>query len=378
MSNGKPKIDLKARLGKKTVTGPTGGPPIPPPVGIPKPPVMGGLGSVPRSQPPPARVDPSNPYAAVEAHHAPARAAEPKAIKVEMSEEVVEGQRKAQRRAIMLGLIASVLVGFVGFTWGGSSERGKGANAALEGAKELIKEVEAADKTADELNQVLAKASERLGKNEYPAEEVSKLGAINIPFDGGHLTDKGLGRFKKDLATMLINYANQAQQANDQKEKIQNLLAGTKGGIQDILSQKADPKVHWAVIVGGTPAGPWASMQPLPAPFLVQSKTKIKDGDKEKDYEWPAEITLGSGKDQQKLKRYKSGDPSSGDPPPFIPVNPGTEAMVCPSTTIVRLRNELGEMQEVLKGNNTPGQEKTGFLQLGEQVVALLKKIGQG
>lgn len=374
----KPKIDLKARLGKKTVAGPTGGPPIPPPVGIPKPPVMGGMGGMPRSTPPPAQVDPSNPYAAVEAHHAPARVAEPKAIKVEMSEEVVEGQRKAQKRAMMLGVILSGFVGFIGFTWGGSHERGKGANAALEGAKELIKDIEAADKTADQLNEVLSKASERLGKNEYPGDEVSKLGEINIPFDGGHLTDKGLGRFKKDVATMLINYANQAQKANDQKEKIQNLLAGTKGGIQEILAQKNDPKVHWGVIVSGTPNGPWASMQPLPAPFLVQSKNKVKDEKgNEKDYEWPADITLGSGKDAEKLKRYKSGDPSSGDPPPFIPVNPGTESMVCPSTTIVRLRQELTEMQTVLKGDNTPGQEKTGFLQLGEQVMEALKKIGQ-
>ena len=132
----------------------------------------------------------------------------------------------------------------------------KAIDTALE---KLIKDIEAADKTADELNQVLSKASERLGKNEYPADEVTKLGAINIPFDGGHLTDKGLGRFKKDVATMLINYANAAQKANDQKEKIQNLLANTKGGIQEILAQKADPKVHWAVIVGGTPNGPWAS-----------------------------------------------------------------------------------------------------------------------
>jgi hypothetical protein len=374
----KPKIDLKARLGKKTVTGPTGGPPIPPPVGIPKPPVMGGMGGSP-SQPPPARVDPSNPYAAVEAHHAPPRVAAQRAIQVEMSAEVVEGQRKAQRRSTYVGLIASLFVGFIGFTWGGSHERGKGANAALEGAKDLIKDIQEADKTADQLNEVLSKASERLGKNEYPAEEVTKLGEINIPFDGGHLTDKGLGRFKKDVATMLINYANQAQKANDQKEKIQNLLSGTKGGIQDILAQKNDPKIHWGVIVSGTPNGPWASMQQLPTAFLMKSDKKVKDKDgKEKDYEWPADITLGSGKDAETLKRYKSGDPSSGDPPPFIPVNPQTESMVCPSTTIVRLRQELSEMQTVLKGDaTTPGQEKPGFLQLGEQVMEALKKIGQ-
>src|SRR3954470_8489998 len=39
----KPKIDLKARLGKKTVgAAPAPGASVPPPVGIPKPPSMGG------------------------------------------------------------------------------------------------------------------------------------------------------------------------------------------------------------------------------------------------------------------------------------------------------------------------------------------------
>ena len=33
----KPKIDLKARLGKKTVAGPSAGGAVPPPMGIPKP-----------------------------------------------------------------------------------------------------------------------------------------------------------------------------------------------------------------------------------------------------------------------------------------------------------------------------------------------------
>ena len=61
----KPKIDLKARLGKKSVAAPTG-PTIPPPVGIPKPPPMGGQAGAGGP-----RVDPSNPYGAIEAQHAP-------------------------------------------------------------------------------------------------------------------------------------------------------------------------------------------------------------------------------------------------------------------------------------------------------------------
>jgi hypothetical protein len=396
----KPKIDLKARLGKKTAgAGPSAvpppGPAIPPPGGIPKPPAMAGMSSSP-SQPPP-RMSPSNPYAAVAPSNpyaggygstAPSNpyAAESvapvqhrviqQAIQVELSDEVIEQQKKRARRGYIVTLFVAAITAGIGFTFGGSHERDKGAKAALEGARTLITEIEAADKQADQLNEVLAKASERLGKNEFPEEEISKLGEINIPFDGGHLTDKGIGRFRRDLVTQLMTYANTAQKANDQKEKIQNLLGGQKAAFQQILTQKTDPKVRWSVWIESTPAGPWANMQLVPAAFPVSSKTKVKDKDgKEKDYTWPDDITLGAGKDAQTLKRYTSGDPVGGDNPKFIPVAPSTESMVCPSTTIVRLRQELTEMQTVLKGDNTPGAEKTGFLQMGESVIGALKKV---
>lgn len=366
----KPKIDLKARLGKKTVAAPTGHA-IPPPVGIPKPPAMGGYGSSPSQ--PPGR--PSNPYAAAAAP-APPRA-EPRAIKVEMSEEVIAEQQKVKKRGYVMSFIIGLLGLAMGFAWGGRAEGNKGANAAVEGAHALIKDIEEADKKADELNEVLSKASERLGKNEYPAEEVSALGAINIPFDGGHL-DKSIGRFNKALVTTLITYANTAQKANDQKEKIQSLLTGSKAALTDLLTQKTDPKVRWAVWVEGGPGGPWVNMQPLPSPFPVKSAAKVKDKDgREKDYEWPAELQVARGNEKATFKRYQRGDLSSGDPQ-FMPVSPMTESMVCPSTTIVRLRQELVEMQTVLKGDATPGVDKTGFLQMGETVIIQLKKIGSG
>jgi hypothetical protein len=370
----KPKIDLKARLGKKTVAGPAG-PAIPPPVGIPKPPAMGGM-SPGRSQPPPGMMG-SNPYASQSAPPPPPPRIEPQAIKVEMSEEVVAENQKVKRRGYVTGAILGVLGIGMGFGWGGRVEANKGANAAVEGAHALIKDIEEADKKADELNEVLAKASERLGKNEYPAEEISALGGINIPFDGGHL-DKSIGRFNKTLVTTLITYANTAQKANDQKEKIESLLTGSKAALTDLLTQKTDPKIRWAVWVEGGPYGPWVNMQPLPQPFPVKSTTKVKDKDgKEKDYEWPAELQVSRGKENATFKRYKSGDLSSGDPQ-FMPVSPATESMVCPSSTIVRLRQELSEMQTVLKGDATPGVDKVGFLQMGETVVAQLKKIGSG
>lgn len=373
----KPKIDLKARLGKKTVAAP-GGPAIPPPVGIPKPPVMGGMGGMGGGSPSqPPRAMGGYASAVAEAAPPPPRVIEPQAIKVEMSEEIIEQQKKVAKRGYVVTGVVSVIVGLIGYTFGGSLERSKGANAAMDGARALVSDIQASDKVADDLNDVLTKASERLGKNEYPAEEISQLGEINIPFDGSHLTDKGIGRFRGDLVTQLITYANMAQKANDQKEKIQNLLSGSKAALTDLLSQKTDPKVHWGVWLESGPGGPWANMQPLAAPFLVKSTEKVKDKDgKDQDYAWPAEIQLQRGQQAATLKRYKSGDLMSGDPQ-FVPVAPQTEAMVCPSSTVVRIRQELSSMQSVLKGDSTPGAEKTGFLQMGDQVIQSLKKLLQ-
>jgi len=365
----KPKIDLKARLGKKSVSV-APGPAIPPPVGIPKPPAMGGPSPSYPPQRPSQAPYPSGgaygsapPYAGAVSAPAPVRRIEPAAIRVEMGEEVLEGQRKMRGRFFVLTLIVSGIFAALGFAFGSRFEAGKGANAALDGARELIKDIEAADKTADQLNEVLAKASARLARNEYPAEEITALGGINIPFDGGHLTDKGIGRFRREVVTQLITYANTAQRANDQKEKIQNLLSGSKTALTDLLAQKNDPKIRWAVWVESGPGGPWANMQIVPTPFQAKA-------------DWPADLKVPRGDANAVIKRYTRGDISSGDPQ-FIPVAPQTESMVCPSTTIVRIRQELTEMQVVLKGDATPGAEKTGFLQMGEDVMKVLKKLLQ-
>src|SRR5262245_32719808 len=151
----KSKIDLKARLGKKTVgSAPGPGASVPPPVGIPKPPTMGG-GQAP-SYPPQARPS-SAPYAASAAAStpysaapvaAPVRRAEPQAIRLEIGEEVIEGQRKQRRRFFVLTLIVSGIFAALGFAFGSRVEAGKGANAALAGASDLVKEIELADKEA--------------------------------------------------------------------------------------------------------------------------------------------------------------------------------------------------------------------------------------
>jgi hypothetical protein len=104
----------------------------------------------------------------------------------------------------------------------------------------------------------------------------------------------------------------------------------------------------------------------LPAPFSVQGDKSGRGGG------WPSEFEISDGKGTQKLTRYVSGDPSDK----IIPVAPSSESAVCPVDTLVRLRRELAEIEKILKGDETPGREVTGILQLGKTLQDQLKKIG--
>jgi hypothetical protein len=355
----KPKIDLKARLGKKTVAAKSGS--IPPPVGIPQP--------IPFGQRRGPRVDASDPYASIKADEAPARA-EPKAIKVEMSEEVMQAQKKGRTKIMVLAAVTALVGSFIGYAVGSGVERGKGATQALEGAGSLVKEVDEANAKIEELADTLRSAKEKLGANKFPDEEVSKLGAINIPFEGANLTGKGIGRFKADIVTMLIDFAGGAQEANDGKEKIARLLGGSKAAINDFLEQQQKPKVRWSVYLTNGPYGPWASMQPLPEAFPVKA-----DGDKGG---WPDVFKIADGGKTFELKRYKSGNPIGGSEPSIIPVDPQTQGAVCPSDTLIRLRRELSDLEDVLKGNKEdPTNEKMGLLDQGHALGEKLKSIGK-
>src|SRR5262245_42081933 len=197
----KPKIDLKARLGKKTVSAPTGGA-VPPPVGLPRQVPAPPFATANRP-----KVDASNPYAAISADQAPKRA-EPAAIKVEMSQEVVEAQKKGRSRVIALAGVTAVLGGFIGFAVGSGVERGKAAGAAVTGAEDLVKDVEKANEQAEALAEILKSAQGKLKDNKYPAEEVQKLGGVDIGFSGANLTGKGIGRFKPEVVNLLISFAS--------------------------------------------------------------------------------------------------------------------------------------------------------------------------
>jgi hypothetical protein len=366
----KPKIDLKARLGKKTVGAPATGPggSIPPPAGIPKPSGVGipapPFQSTSATQRPAPMVDASNPYGAMEP--AAVAVAQPQTIRIEMGDDVVRANRGGKMKVFVLSLITAGIGGFVGFTLGGAAERGKGTEAAMQGAQDLTKDVEAANKKIVDLADLLKAAREKLSKAQFPEDEVSKLGALNIPFAGSNLAGKGIGRFKSDVLTMLTDFASSSAEANASKDELLRIMNGNKKGFQEFLDSQTKPQVRWSVIVSPTGVGPLASMQPVPTPFALGSEDKKT---------WPDSFDLMSGGKKQTIKRYQKGDAATEDPQ-FIPVDPTSQASVCPSDVLVRLRGKLSDLEEVLRGNPTPGEEKTGLLEQGQNLAKKLKQIG--
>lgn len=300
--------------------------------------------------------------AAVQPPPAPAMTAAP--ISFEGDEEFAAVRRGSRKKIMALAAAAAVAGGILGFAVGGLNEKNKVAEAAVVGAKMLVTEIDAANAAATKLSDVLTSAARTLKDGKYPEEQVKELGGINIPFDGNSLAGKNIGRFKPQLVTMLVNYAEAAARANSQKDKIRSVLSFSKAGVEDLLSQRTDPQVRWGVAVQQGPQGPWGQMLALPAAFPVS-------GEKGKG-SWPSEFEFTEGKQTATAKRYTSG----GAEGTVIPVAPSSHNAVCPADTMMRLRRELADMQKVLTGDETPGQEKEGLAQLGENIKKQLLAIG--
>src|SRR4030095_6650258 len=144
---------------------------IPPPAGIPKP---AGIPAPMFGKKAP-KVDHTDPYAAIHADHAPTRA-EPQAIKVELSEEVLQAQKQGPAKIIAIAVATAAVGGLLGYALGSGAERGKGSDRALADAKQLAQEVDEASAKIEELIEVIKGAKGKLSDSKFPADEVTKLG----------------------------------------------------------------------------------------------------------------------------------------------------------------------------------------------------------
>lgn len=400
------KIDLKARLGRKSAA-PVAAPaqavaPVARQSGMPSAP----LGSAPPpaaqpfqpSAPPPAAAAPvARPMAAspmarpvasrpvgggipgpggvsippppgfgarpVAAQPTPQAPAAPQlSIKMEMGEEVVQAQRANRKKTAVIVAGAAMVALVIGFGVGQLAKGNEGAQAAVAGAELLLKEVDASNIALGELESTLTAAGDKLKAGDYPSDEIEKLGALDIPFDGSNLLNKGIGRYNQTAVTMLVGYVNAVENVEDRKEKIRRLFGAAKEAYLAEQAEKKNPQVKWGVTLKGGPGGPWGAMA-LIKPFEVV--------DKDKKAKWPNEIESGG----KKVARMTKGDITKTDGE-VIPIDPLSQNSVCPETVTFKLLGALSDLRDDLKGDNTPGRERAGVAEVGEKLMDQLRRIG--
>jgi hypothetical protein len=306
----------------------------------------------------------AQPVAAASVAPIAAKPARPQAIKLEMGEEVIQAQ-KANRSKTMILAAATALVGLaIGYGIGGLVKGNEGAQAAVVGAEQLVKEIDEANLKIAELNDVLKAAAGKLRENQFPSAEIEKLGGLEIPFDGTNLTNKGIGRYNAAAVTMLLSYSNSVAAVKDQRDKLRRLFGAFKEPFESQVKEQQNPIVHWSVVISDGPGGKWAKMAPLgDKAFAVADKSK-------QGYKWPAELEVN----KSKVELYGGkGEPTTTH---YFPVDPSTERTVCPENLQFRLMAALVDLGNTIQGDQTPGHEVDGVIAQGEKLMDQLRKIG--
>jgi hypothetical protein len=391
----KPKIDLKARLGKGAGGGTPAAVPAathslssmpPPQMGSASPPAIGSIpapqvGSVPRGIAPAGGGVPAPPFggppATVETTDAfgqrvaaPVRAA-PTTFKIELDAETVAAAQKGGKRATILGGVTLILGLAVGFAWGGSSANNKGANAALQGAQELITEIDQSQGKIKEMADKIGGAVKSMKEKKFPASLANDLGGLSIPFGPDKLAGRSIGRFDPRTLSMLFSYASDVESLNTRKDALKNLFTAQKKPIEDALGAGTSPKVTWTVFIQKSPAhgpvGVIAAINPAEAfPY--------------KDAKWPESFKISTGRELVQTERFQGGKEPifSTEKKVFaIPLDPDSVTTSFPTDILGRITGELAKTEAILTGSGAPGgDDEQGILKKGEQLLIALKKIG--
>ncbi len=386
----KPKIDLKARLGKPAAgaapppPAPVGGVPVPAPGGgaaapaYPPPPVPPS-GPVPGSPigPPPGFVSPSKPEAP------PYRAPEPpppppQPQRIEVDEAAVQEAAKASlRKGILIGSVIAVVLGAVGYVAGMSGEANAGRKAAQNHAKSLAGDVVRAKDTLEKIATKVEEGQKSLLKEKkFPDKLANELGGMNVDFDGSKLAGVRFSGFSQEASSGLIEFITQVQSLNDRKLVIINLLNSLQKPINDQFSQGDKVNISYVVLLGKQdPArNPFAVLAPLDAPIAIT----------------PPNITLPaefSGTDvtsgaKFKLPKYATGDLSK---PAAMYVAPGSISRNFPSEVsgkIAQLGSQLGRLVTDVKGEKVDPsmvvETKMGLAERADKLAKSLEKIASG
>jgi hypothetical protein len=410
----KPKIDLKARLGKTAVGGATppppgavGGIPMPAPsaatpapgqatnnsggyapAAIPAPtptaPKMGGGLPVPPGipvGPPPAfkpsglSLDPSNPLASALAQpQAPPRAAAPpQPQRIEVDELTVQEARKgARKQGLLAGVVFGLVLGAVGYIAGGAQETNKSRAASVAHAKSLATDVQKSREQLKTLAEKLEAGRTQLAQRKFPESLPKDLGAINVDFDGTRLAGVRFSGFSSDTSTGLIEYISGVQQTNDRKNALMSLMARLQKPLTEQfknLAENKPPPANFVVLINKDPQkNPYAILAPLQKPLDMTQPQ-------------PAEFLATDPLTKQNVS---AGKFATLDRPGAAIVVPKSVEAACPSETSGQIGQLVGQLTKVIndiRGEAPPPGEqlvqdtKPGLLERADRLVTGLNKV---
>lgn len=383
----KPKIDLKARLGKGAAGGATPPPNAtgtPMPVPVMPPPVSTAPGPIPGLPvpgipvgPSPA-MDPSNPLTAAFARPTPSVQAPAPAQpqRIEVDEMAVQQARKgAQRQGFIIAAGAAIAFLGVGYVAGGASENGNARAKSVSDAQALAKDAESAKGTLETLATKLDDGRKQLAARKFPDQLGKDLGGINVDFDGRELAGRRFSGVKDTTTNELVEFITQVQALNDRKRVLIGLLSRLQKPITEQFSTPADQVTLTQVVaVQKDPAG-------NPAAFLATLASPIRGTQQKLDL--PAEFTFANpgGSGNANAPAYKGGDLLSK--PAAIYVQPGSFAKACPNenaTASAQLAAQIATAFKDIKGESTPAgslenEPKPGLIERADRLIKDLRDV---
>jgi hypothetical protein len=400
----KPKIDLKARLGKAAPPAPTPAPAAAAPAAAPgapprsnAPPPMAAAGGIPTPAPistspralpggvpvpkfgsgaPPA-LDPSNPLAAAAGYRKPVAAAarppEPQVIEVdEMT--IRQATKSARRLGVIIGGFFGILLAGVTYVAGGAQEQSSGRAKAKADAVELGTSVGKAKDALKALATNMEAGRAALKARKFPDDLAKKLASANVDFDGTQLAGRRFSGFSTSTTQDLIEFVTAVQGVNDRKLIIQGLLTKLQKPISEQLKiPEGEVRINYVVAVDRDSNGNVAALlshlaEPIPVAGQAVSL--------------PSEFLFTNGNANTKLGAYKGGDISNK--PAAIYVVPKSFDTVCPSASsgqIVQLGAQIGGFVHDINGEgpaeqDTVADSKPGLLERADKLIKELGTVG--
>jgi len=372
----KPKIDLKARLGKASAgANPSAGAAIPVPVPVSQetpppvmpPPPMGGM-DVGASTP--FSVDPSNPLAAVAAPYRPP--APPQPTRIEVDEATVQQARTgARKQGLFIAGAAAVVALIIGYGVGKVAASSEGRSKSREDATALAADVgEAKNKLAQMAEKLEAGRSALVKDRQFPSGLAKDLGGLNVDFDGGKLAGVRFSAFPQDVTAQLLEFVTAVQSLKDRKQALLGLLTKLEKPLNEQFKAPKDQVVvNQIVVLDKDPASNnSAILAQLTAPITLSQGSSTLPG----EFNFTNPLTDSPSK----ISGYKAGDVSRN--PAAVYVVPKSFEKVCRSelsTQAAQLGAQLQNAIRDIKGDKGGPSDvvmdtKPGLIERADALIA--------